>query len=46
MVLDLLADVPELGVPVRVLAALDDLGVALQAKPRRPQQVPDGLGET
>ncbi len=42
--LDLLVDVPELRVPVRVPLALDGLGVALQAEPLRPQQVPDGVG--
>ena len=34
-------DIPELGVPVRVLLPLDRLGVALQAEPFLPQQVPD-----
>ena len=42
--LDLLVDVPELRVPVRVPLALDGLGVALQAEPLRPQQVADGVG--
>ena len=37
----LLADVAELGVPVRVPRPLDGLGVALQAEPLGPQQVPD-----
>jgi hypothetical protein len=41
---DLLADVAELGVPVRVPLALEGLGVALQAEPLGPQQVPDGVG--
>ncbi len=39
----LLIDVAELRVPVRVLAALDGLGVALQAEPLRPQQVTHGV---
>ena len=42
--LDLLVDVPELRVPVRVPLALDRLGVALQAEPLGPQQVTDGVG--
>ena len=37
----LLVDVPELRVPVRVLLALDGLGVALQAEPLLVQQVTD-----
>ncbi len=40
---DLLADIPELRVPVRVLAALDGLGVALQTEPLLPEQVTDGV---
>ena len=44
MGLDLLVDVPELRVPVRVPLALDRLGVALQAEPLGPQQVTDGVG--
>lgn len=44
MSLDLLVDVRELRVPVRVPSALDHLGVALQAEPIGPQQVPDGIG--
>src|SRR5258708_40116849 len=39
----LLTDVAELRVPVGVLAALDGLGVALQAEPLRPQQVSDRI---
>ena len=42
--LDLLVDVPELRVPVRVPLALDGLGVALQAEPPGPQQVANGVG--
>jgi hypothetical protein len=42
--LDLLDDVPELRVPVRVPPALDGLGVALQAEPLLPQQVTNGVG--
>ena len=42
--LDLLVDVAELRVPVRVPLALDGLGVALQAEPLGPQQVTDGVG--
>ncbi len=42
--LDLLDDVPELRVPVRVPPALDGLGVALQAEPLGPQQVTHGVG--
>ena len=38
---DLLVDVAELGVPVRVPLALEGLGVALQAEPLGPQQVAD-----
>ena len=41
---DLLVDVPELRVAVRVPLALDGLGVALQAEPLGPQQVTDGVG--
>ena len=41
MGLDLLIDVPELRVPVRVPLALDGLGVALQAEPLLPEQVTD-----
>jgi hypothetical protein len=37
MGLDLLVDVAELRVPVRVPPALDGLGVALQAEPLLPQ---------
>ena len=37
---NLLIDVAELGVPVRVPRALDGLGVALQAEPLLPEQVP------
>ena len=44
MLLDLLVDVPELRIPVRVPLALDRLGVALQAEPLGPQQVTDGVG--
>ena len=44
MVFDLLVDVTELRVPVRVPLALDGLGVALQAEPLLPQQVTDGVG--
>src|SRR5581483_5145001 len=44
MLLDLLIDVPELGVPVWVPLAFDGLGVALQAEPFSPQQVADGVG--
>ena len=44
MGLDLLVDVAELRVPVRVPLALDGLGVALQAEPLLPQQVTDGVG--
>jgi hypothetical protein len=40
---DLLVDVTELRVPVRVLLALDGLGVGLQAEPLLPQQVTDGV---
>ena len=39
----LLADVTELGVPVRVPLALDGLGVALQAEPLGPQQITDSV---
>ena len=42
--LDLLVDVPELRIAVRVPLALDGLGVALQAEPLGPQQVTDGVG--
>jgi hypothetical protein len=41
VVLHLLADVPELRVAVRMPRPLDGLGVALQAEPLVPQQVPD-----
>ena len=44
MGLDLLVDVAELRVPVRVPLALDRLSVALQAEPLGPQQVTDGVG--
>ena len=44
MGLDLLVDVPELRVPVRVPLALDRLGVALQAEPLGPQQITNGVG--
>ena len=41
---DLVVDIAELGVSVGVLAALDGLGVALQAVPQRPaQQPPDAV---
>jgi len=40
----LLADVTELGVPVRVLLPLDGLGVGLQAEALGPQQAADGVG--
>ena len=40
----LLADVAELGVPVRVLLPLDGLGVGLQAEPLGPQQAADRVG--
>lgn len=39
MLFDLLVDVTKLGIPVRVLLALDGLGVARQAEALRPQQV-------
>jgi len=41
---DLLVDVPELAVTVRVPPALDGLGVPLQAEPLLPQQIPDDVG--
>ena len=41
VVLGLLVDVAELGVPVRVLLALDGLGVGLQAEALLAQQVAD-----
>jgi hypothetical protein len=44
MGLDLLVDVTELRVPVRVPLALDRLGVALKAEPLGPQQVTHGVG--
>ena len=44
MGLDLLVDVPELRIAVRVPLALDGLGVALQAEPLGPQQVTNGVG--
>ena len=44
MGLNLLVDVAELRVPVRVPLALDRLGVALQAEPLGPQQVTNGVG--
>jgi hypothetical protein len=48
VLVDLAADVAELGVPVRVLLALDRLGVALQAEPlsarSRLPTVPAGTG--
>ena len=44
MGLDLLVDVTELRVPVRVLRSLDRLGVALQAESLLPQQVSHGIG--
>ena len=43
MGLDLLVDVPELRVPVRVLRSLDRLGVALQAEPLLAEQVSHGV---
>jgi hypothetical protein len=43
MVLDLLVDVPELGIPVRVPPAFEGLGVALQAEPLLAEQVPDRI---
>ena len=43
MVFDLLVDVMELRVPVRVPLALNGLGVALQAEPLLPEQVTDGV---
>jgi hypothetical protein len=43
MLFYLLADVAELGVPVRVPLAPDGPGVALQAEPFLPQQVTDGV---
>ena len=46
MVLGLLVEVAELGVAVRVLGALDGLGVALQAEALLAQQVADGVGAT
>ena len=39
MPLDLLVDVAELGVPVRVLRSFEGLGVALEAEPVLPQQL-------
>jgi hypothetical protein len=42
--LDLPVYVAELAVPVRVLLALNGLGVALQAEALAPQKVPDGIG--
>ena len=44
MCLDPLVYIPELRVPVRVPLALEGLGVALQAEPLGPQQVPDRVG--
>jgi hypothetical protein len=44
MVFDLLIDIPELRIAVRVLLSLNGLGAALQAEPLLPQQVPDGTG--
>jgi len=38
VVLDLLVDIPELGIPVGVLGALQGLDVGLQAEPFPPQQ--------
>ncbi len=46
MVLDLLADVPELRVPVRVPPALDGLGVALQLNPAARSRSPTVSAET
>src|SRR6185437_1047837 len=40
---DLLADIAELRIPVRVPRPLEGLGVALQAEPLFPQQVTDGI---
>lgn len=40
----LLVEVAELGIPVRVLAALDRLGFNLQAEAFRPQQIGNGVG--
>ena len=44
--LDLLVDVAELRVPVRMLLPLKRLGVALQAEPLAPQQSPTVAAET
>jgi hypothetical protein len=41
--LDVLIDVAELPVAVRVLLALNGLGVGLQTEPLRTQQVRDGV---
>jgi hypothetical protein len=41
---DLLIDVLELRIAVRVLAALNGLGVGLQAEPLPAQQISDGIG--
>jgi hypothetical protein len=38
MVLDVLIEVAELGIPVRVLLPFEGLGVGLQAEPGLPQQ--------
>jgi hypothetical protein len=43
MVFDLLVDVPELRIPVRVLAAFEGLGVALQAEALFMQQIRDRI---
>lgn len=40
---DLLVEIAELGVPVRVPPALDDLGVVLQAEALLPQHVAEGV---
>ena len=42
----LAVDVAELGVPVRMLASLDRLGVGLQAEPLGPQQAATVSAET
>lgn len=39
----LLVEIPELGVPVGMLAALERLGIGLQAKALLPQQAGDGV---
>lgn len=44
MLLGLLVEVAKLDVPVRVLPALDRLGVALQREPLGAQQLGDRVG--